>query len=372
MVTSGGGPDRQETGCVHTYGPSGASGRNATLLAAGLICLLIWGWVDTRQRAIPETGRQGQMTDITVYLEAARAMRAGNDLYQVRNVRNWPYLYPPLPALLFVPMSYLSRGQASYVWFLASLACLVCSVLLMRAALRRFDPRVADRACWVGLLPLALPMFHTLQRGQINALPLLCACLAIYAMATDRQALSGMALAGAAAIKITPGFAIVYFVHRWLTGQVEALRSRTWRPATLATGSRPLFGFALGLVLGLWLVPALYMGPYQAAGALASWRQTAGAGYFRPDADGNLFGDTPGVHDSSPKNQSWYRAIFSTVSLLDPDALQSRDLLCMPWQQRIKWILAAVGVAITAGLLWLSTRSGLRPGGLGPCKRWRR
>jgi hypothetical protein len=333
-------------------------GRRLAGLTVALVCLLGWGWVDVRRRALPETGQQGQMTDIIVYMEAGRALRMGEDLYQVHNVRNWPYLYPPLPAVIFVPLSHLTRGQASYAWFVISLGCVAGSVLLTRATLRQIDAGRARRASWLGLLPVALPLFHTLQRGQINALPLLCVCLAIYALARRRDFLAGLALAGAAAIKITPGFAVVYFVYRWLEEQVAALRSGTWQLTCLMRGAGPLAGFGLGLVLGLWLIPALYMGPRQATTTLAIWRNTAGTGYFRPDAAGNLFGDIPGIRESSSKNQSWYRAAFSTICLLEPGAQAGQDLLQPRWQQRTKWILTGIGIALTAGLLWLSRGNG--------------
>lgn len=351
-------------------GPQRQRRRNLALLLAALIVLLAWGWFDVRARAVPETGRLGQKTDITVYLDAGRALRTGQDIYQVHNIRNWPYLYPPLPALLFVPLSHLSRGQASYAWFLVSLGCLAGSVLLMRATLRCVDPERAGRACWLGLLPVALPLFHTLQRGQINALPLLCLCLALYAMARRRDLLAGAALAGAAVIKVTPGFAVVYFGYRWLEHQASAIRANAWRPATLLGRTKPLVGFAFGLLLGLWLIPSLYMGPQSAGAALANWRQTVAGGYFRPDAAGNLFGDTAGIHDASNKNQTWYRAILSAATLFDPGALQGRDLLQPSWQRRAQWILASLSLLLTAGLLWLSRdfrRHGGRSGPTATC-----
>jgi hypothetical protein len=324
-----------------------------TAAAVAGILLLTWGWLDVRERAIPETGRLGQKTDITVYLDAGRALRAGQDIYQVRNTRNWPYLYPPLPALLFVPLSSLSRGQASYAWFLVSLGCIAGSVQLVRATLRRVDPEHAKYACWLGLIPASIPLFHTLQRGQINALPLACVCLAIYAVVREQELLAGMSLAAATAIKVTPGFAVVCFAGRWLEHQVTEVRGGRWRPGTLLARSLPLVGFGLGLVLWGWLVPAMYMGPQSALHALARWHQTAAAGYFHPDSEGNLFGDTAGIHDTSNKNQSWYRTIVSTASLLDHDALRDRDLLQPRWQQRTAWILLCVGLGLTVILLWL-------------------
>jgi hypothetical protein len=334
--------------------PLRQGGTKALLPAAALAVLLAWGWFDVRARAAPATGGLGQKTDITVYLDAASAIREGRDIYPVRNVRGWPYLYPPLPALIFVPLSHLSRQEAAYVWFLASLACIAGSVLLMRGALRKVHPQWADKACLLGLVPIALPMLHTLQRGQINALPLLCLCLGMYALARQRDLLAGVALGGAAAIKVTPGFVAVYFAYKWLAGQASAVREGTWRPATLVRRTRPLAGLGLGLLLGLWLIPGLYMGLGQAVDSLAKWRQTVVSGYFSLDASGDLFGDTRGIHDASNKNQTWYRAVFSTVGLLDADALKARDVLERRWQHRMGWILAAIGAAVVGAMLYLS------------------
>lgn len=316
--------------------------------------LLAWGWIDVRGRAIPDRGREGQRTDLTVYLAAAQALRDGGDLYEARNVRNWPYLYPPLPAVLFVPLTHFSRGMAAFVWFLVSLGALGACVLLMRAALRRVDPALAGRAAWMGLLAASLPALHTLQRGQINALVLLCVCAGLYALARRRDVLAGASLAMAAALKVTPGFVLVYLLGKWVQQQARMVRAGQWAPRRVLAGSGATLGFAGGLGLGLFVLPALYMGPGRTIETLSDWRRTVTGGYLTAGQAGHIFADTRGIHDMNDKNQTWYRAIAGYATWLDRDAMASRDLLAPAWQGRVRWVLLATAAGLTAILLGLS------------------
>lgn len=321
-------------------------------LGAVLLVLLAWGWFDVRARAMPEEG--SPKTDLTVYLEAARAIRGGQDIYAVTNERRWPYLYPPLAALVFVPLADLPTGQAAYAWFVASLGMMVGSVLLVRGALRRFDPDRALPACAWALVPIALPALHTLQRGQVNILVLLAVSASIYLLACRRDFWAGAALAIAGAVKATPGLAGGYFLYKWAQHQVRAARAGRWQPATLFEQTRAPIGFAIGLVLGLYLVPALYMGPRDAAVALTHWRQKVAGGYVTANAAGQVLADTRGIHDTSDRNQSWYRVAFSVVGLAEPASRNDRDTLQPLWQGRLRWILVGLGVGLTALLAWAS------------------
>ena len=47
-------------------------------------------------------------TDFTVYTAAGRAVIDGSDLYKARNDRGWNYIYPPLFAIVMVPLAKLS------------------------------------------------------------------------------------------------------------------------------------------------------------------------------------------------------------------------------------------------------------------------
>src|SRR5262245_477573 len=61
--------------------------------------------------------------DVTVFLESARALRQGVDLYP-RPVLSGPgyNLNPPAVILLFVPFSYLPDAYALYLWTALAIA----------------------------------------------------------------------------------------------------------------------------------------------------------------------------------------------------------------------------------------------------------
>ena len=84
--------------------------------------LVVWGLTDVRSRGQTSTVRPGlHRTDFTVYTEAGAAFFDGRDPYAVTNPRGWGYLYPPLFAILVVPLHALDPQLQVVVWFLLSL-----------------------------------------------------------------------------------------------------------------------------------------------------------------------------------------------------------------------------------------------------------
>ena len=69
----------------------------------------------------------GRGTDLRAYLEAAQALRSGHDPY----AGVYPYLYPPLLAVLLVPLTFLPPSAAAGLWAAASAAALAASVALV-------------------------------------------------------------------------------------------------------------------------------------------------------------------------------------------------------------------------------------------------
>ncbi|MFN8856160.1 MAG: hypothetical protein ACK50P_11385, partial [Planctomycetaceae bacterium] len=87
------------------------------------LALLIWCAVDVMVRARVDPEKPSlHMTDVTVYTEAAKAILAGEDPYQVTNIRGWPYIYPPLFAVLMSPLAPLPEPWQAAVWFWISVA----------------------------------------------------------------------------------------------------------------------------------------------------------------------------------------------------------------------------------------------------------
>lgn len=157
--------------------------------------------------------------DIDVYREGAKAFMAGDNLYtrsyQVGGIE-LPFTYPPLAAILFIPLALVPYGFALVGW------TLLTAVLLwwcMTIVLRHILPTLADAghrviAAW--LLPLALvaePVRETLAFGQINVILM---ALVLADTLTRRPLLPRGVLIGlAAAIKLTPAvFILVFLVQR--------------------------------------------------------------------------------------------------------------------------------------------------------------
>ncbi|MDO5511200.1 glycosyltransferase 87 family protein [Corynebacterium sp.] len=176
--------------------------------------------------------------DIDVYRAGAQAFLDGDNLY-TRDYRvggtTLPFTYPPLAALLFVPLTWVPYGVALVTWTVASVVLLWwCLVIVVRHAVPGAHHRVI--ATWI--LPLALlsePVRETLAFGQIN---IILMALVLVDTLTRRPWLPRGVLIGlAAAIKLTPAVFILVFLVR-----------RQWRDAAVT------FAFGVGFTLAAALV----------------------------------------------------------------------------------------------------------------------
>ena len=97
---------------------------------AGLLILLAlaasaYGLLDVRQRARIDRGVKRHRTDFTVYQYAARALAVGDDPYEATNPRGYRYVYPPLLAVLLLPLAAWEPPAAALVWFALSMLAFV-------------------------------------------------------------------------------------------------------------------------------------------------------------------------------------------------------------------------------------------------------
>src|SRR5947209_2223094 len=95
-----------------------------------------------------------RMTDLDVYLRAAWAVRAGEDLYTVTDDNSWHYHYPPLFAIALTPLAdppedFDRNGMPSFavsvaIWYGISLLCLAWAAHLLASAIEQTssDPAV--------------------------------------------------------------------------------------------------------------------------------------------------------------------------------------------------------------------------------------
>jgi alpha-1,2-mannosyltransferase len=166
-------------------------------------------------------GLSGYRIDLDVYRTGARVLLHGGDLYgrlpRLGDGHELPFTYPPFAALTFIPLTLLSYSTASWlltavtiVGVAASLWCFAsCTPADTGARMRRLLP-------WA--LPAALllePIRSTLTYGQINALVMaLVAVDCLTPAPLARRWPRGIGIGIAAALKLTPGVFLLFFLLR--------------------------------------------------------------------------------------------------------------------------------------------------------------
>ena len=227
-------------------------------------------------------------TDVSVYRAAGVAALEHSPIYDARNERGSPYVYPPITALCAIPLALVPLPVAAGAFYLLSLGALVLALwtagrCLEEGAAGRLALRQATAAC-------ALLFIDVFTRGQVGHWILLGLVVALFGWLRNRPALAGVALGAAMAIKPTPAALLVLFF---------ALR-REWRFVLSSLA---------GAILWLWLVPALYFGPSDAAWLLFAW----GGDVLHAAGSPGIVSNLPGVHPDNylelsaptlPNNQS--------------------------------------------------------------------
>jgi len=168
-----------------------------------------------------DTGTVGGI-DFKAYYIAADLLRRGQDFYDVELqtqevlARRLPlnqsfYIYPPLVAMAFVPLTALSMETAAQLWFFVNLTLYGLALAVITRALR------LDRLA--SMLPLLLilaflfpPALFTMYKGQVNILLLLLLALTYWLYRKGWKSMAGAALGLAVMIKIVPLLLLLYFL----------------------------------------------------------------------------------------------------------------------------------------------------------------
>src|SRR6266568_5970984 len=160
---------------------------------------------------------------------AARSVRDGLPIYMSQDVVVQRYLgrprdandvtqaevytHPPATVLLALPLAGLDYPNATLVWNLISLLALLASLELVRRGLG-IALSIAAVFPALSLMLLCTPLFEQLQQGQLNLILLLLIVGSWSAERSGRPRLAGACLGTATALKLFPGFLILYFVWK--------------------------------------------------------------------------------------------------------------------------------------------------------------
>ncbi|MEI6232603.1 MAG: glycosyltransferase family 87 protein [Planctomycetota bacterium] len=233
----------------------------AFAVAYGFQCVKNGRAVKPPKETVAGAKKEKLGNDFTAFYSAGEQARLGQNIYDwaSTSMAHRPYEYPPLFAVFpMMPLSYFPFNTALAIFYALNVLLLAASFWMLR---RLFWPAYAadtlPKSAWqwplVGLLvSLALSwryIHSNTNESNANLYMLFLLTLAFYldsiwkngTTTTPRGGLaSGLAVAMATAVKLTPGLFGVYFL--W--------SRRGWS----------MLGGALGLVLFLALVPALFLG----------------------------------------------------------------------------------------------------------------
>ena len=269
--------------------------------------------------------------DFHVYYQAARVLQRGGDIYTAGIAP--PYVYPPLLAMLVVPLAALPVDTATILWKVLQHICLLgAGALLVSMVPARIRP-LAGGALLLGLL--TVPVHDEIQVGESNSLVLLLVVGAVWLIArTERMQpgdtgdmsrnldwgsfngasiAAGLLLALAASIKVLPILLILYL---WWRGPRQA--------AAVATA-----GFAVLQMLLLALTPST-------------------AGYWLNQFPA-LFGQPFPYLDNQSINAFVSRA---TLPAADPGMPSSQLFDWEAGRAALTWALNALALLAAAWVLW--------------------
>lgn len=188
-------------------------------------------------------GHNWGFVDLAVYRDGARGVLDGAHLYALRFPGALAFTYPPLAALLMLPLTLVRMAVSQWMVSVASIVLLPLTL----ACAMRLEPVCGwlskERARCIALLASTAaiwlePVWTTLRYGQID---MLVAALILYDLSRPKSArFKGAAIGLATGLKLTPGIFIVYL-----------LLTRGYRAAAVS-----LTAFAATVAIGFAALPA--------------------------------------------------------------------------------------------------------------------
>lgn len=163
-------------------------------------------------------------TDLPSYHYASLALRRGLDPYVPANLAApsgqtvFPYIYPPLLAILWTPLTFLALENVFALWQIVSLLAVAGSlVLCVRLARPAGGGARAAALLAALLLPLGLPTFVVAHHGAVSSVFVFLLLLCFERLQRGRDRSAGVLLAVACGIKALPVLLLPYLAlkRRW-------------------------------------------------------------------------------------------------------------------------------------------------------------
>ncbi len=137
------------------------------------------------------------------------------NLYVEYEVTNTVTKYPPFMGLIFAPLVPLPLWLGASIWFWINLGLAVGATYFGVLTVREAGVGQGDRALFVIPFVMAAGIIGSnLEVTQINHLTLFLLCWSLYAFKRGRDIGAGALIGVAAALKLTPGLFILYFLYK--------------------------------------------------------------------------------------------------------------------------------------------------------------
>jgi hypothetical protein len=181
--------------------------RAMQVIVIGLFCILLGRYIlDTVQMLTTKD----LLTDFQPYWTASKAISMGENPYTYLAQFNiFPYKYPPLFAVLLLPLTKLPILSAQRIWIIINEILLWSAVVLSVSLVRK------QMSIWqllvVGCAVLGFyPVYTSLKLGQVSILLYFLVTLSIWLWQRDKRVLAALMLALAGVVKVLPLILLVY------------------------------------------------------------------------------------------------------------------------------------------------------------------
>lgn len=230
-------------------------GRRALLIFLGVVTLMAL-------IAYTHKAAEDRSAFVRWRYQVIQLMEDGRNIYDREMYPN-----PPVMPIVLYPLMILPSLWGAVAFFLIKVGlALVSGSMVLRMVRERDWP--VSYWCLLAIALMSLrPILSDLQHGNINILIMFMVVLALDAWARGKDWLSGAALGLAITCKVTPALFLPYFFYK-----------RSWK-LLIATG--------LAIVVFMFIVPVVVLGPDLASQCLGSWWHRI----ISPYVSGGVVGD---------------------------------------------------------------------------------